>query len=158
MRVILRRIAGVHSVFGVLVLPQSALPALLRLLALAIVLPALRLLPLVLSMLHVLHRLPRLQVLPVTSGMLPGRERGSGHDHCRRRRSNEGEEKTSICHRPVSGVGNRNVVAIQNQKRTPATRRVSLPRPPASRKRSFVSPYLFTHSTPMYGANWRVIS
>ena len=102
MRVILRRIAGVHSVFGVLVLPQSALPALLRLLALAIVLPALRLLPLVLSMLHVLHRLPRLQVLPVTSGMLPGRERGAGYDNCGCYGGDEGEEKSLACHCPVS--------------------------------------------------------
>ncbi|MBW7926127.1 MAG: hypothetical protein H3C59_15530 [Burkholderiaceae bacterium] len=86
---ILHRIAGAHSVFGVLVL------------ALGIVLLALRLLRLVPSMLHVLNWLRR-HVLPVTARMLPGGKRGAGYDHCGCYGGDEGEEKSLACHCPVS--------------------------------------------------------
>ncbi len=49
-------------------------------------------------------------------------------------------------------------VATQNQYRNPATMRTSLASSPAARTKSFVSPNLRSHSTPIYGANSRRIS
>lgn len=123
-------------------------------LSLGAVLFVLRMLSVVLPMLHVRYLLPMLHVLRMIARMLPCRERGSRHDQCRRR-CEEGKE-SPVHHRVSSSKGS--AVGVQNQKRIPATRRVSSLRPPASLARSSVSPYLRTHSTPTYGANWRVIS